>query len=150
MLKALSSIFLVAAVIVFFNVDTVLPKQEIKIQTSRTTYSLIVEVAKEREEQQIGLMGRETMDIDEGMLFVYEAEVTPAYWMKNMEMPLDILFIDKDQKIIHIAKDVPPCTSSGDDCELYSPSSPIKYVLELRAGFTDEFKVGVGDVVRVD
>ncbi|MBU0727565.1 DUF192 domain-containing protein [Patescibacteria group bacterium] len=127
--------------------DNTLPKQAIQIQTSDSTYNLLVEVAEAKEDQERGLMGRENLMEDEGMLFVYESEVIPSYWMKNMEISLDILFIGADEKIKHIEKNVPPCEGSDDTCLHYSPLGPIKYVLELQSGFVEKYGVNLGDYI---
>jgi uncharacterized membrane protein (UPF0127 family) len=110
----------------------------------------LVEVAKTPDEQAKGLMGREDLPDEEGMLFVYKTDVTPSFWMKNMKIPLDILFIGSDYKIKHIASEVPPCETSDDNCIRYPSPAPIRYVLELKSGFTEKHDVQVGDSIVLD
>ncbi len=90
-----------------------------------------VEIAATPEEQARGLMFRNEMPADHGMLFVYDREGPRSFWMKNTLIPLDILFFDGERRLInwHMAK---PCRA--DPCRGYSADAPARYVLELNAG----------------
>jgi uncharacterized membrane protein (UPF0127 family) len=94
--------------------------------------SIMAELARTDEERARGLMFRERIRPDEGMLFVFEEEGLHSFWMKNTLVPLDILWLGRDRRIIHIAADVPPCKS--DPCPTYGPDIPASFVLELKAG----------------
>jgi uncharacterized membrane protein (UPF0127 family) len=98
--------------------------------------SITAELAVTDEERQQGLMYREKIDSDQGMLFVFEEEDKYSFWMKNMKFSIDILWLDRDKKIVHIERKVPPCKSLP--CPTYSPLIPSMYVLELKAGSADE------------
>ncbi|MBN2087245.1 DUF192 domain-containing protein [Candidatus Peregrinibacteria bacterium] len=74
----------------------------IKIVTSDGTYKFKVETVTTEEDKRQGLMGRESLSDDTGMLFVYQEPARQSFWMKNMVIPLDILFISPDFKINHI------------------------------------------------
>ena len=92
-----------------------------------------VEVADDDSERARGLMFRDTMDADRGMLFIHEREMPLAYWMKNTKLSLDILYFDNERKLVSQQRDVPPC-SSGNRCPPYPSDEPARYVLELNAG----------------
>ena len=92
-----------------------------------------VEVADDDAERARGLMFREELPADRGMLFLHEREEPLAYWMKNTKIPLDILYFDSQRRLVSQQRDVPPC-SLGDGCPPYPSSGPARYVLELNAG----------------
>lgn len=106
-----------------------------------------VEVADEFDERARGLMFRDAMPEDHGMLFVHEREAPLAYWMKNTRIPLDILYFDADRRLVSIQRRVPPC-SAGDQCPNYPSRGPAKYVLELNAGRSDALGLEPGDEIR--
>jgi len=107
-----------------------------------------VEIADTREEQALGLMFRDSMPADQGMLFIFPNEAPRSFWMKNTRIPLDIMYFDKDLKLISISADTPPCRVNR--CPSYPSKAPAKYVLELNAGTASELGVGVGDRLTVD
>ena len=92
-----------------------------------------VEVADDDAERARGLMFRDEMAADRGMLFIHERQEPLAYWMKNTRIPLDILYFDSHRKLVSQQRDVPPC-SLGDRCPPYPSQAPARYVLELNAG----------------
>ena len=103
-------------------------------------HSIRVELATTPDEQAQGLMHKTALPTDAGMLFVFNESKTRTFWMKNMKIPLDILFLDDNGKIVTIYRRVPPCTQTP--CELYSSVVPILYALEVRAGEADTVKEG--------
>ncbi len=92
-----------------------------------------VELAQDDETRARGLMFREQMDADHGMLFIHDRQEPQAYWMKNTKLPLDILYFDTERRLVSQQRDVPPC-SAGDMCPPYPSFKPARYVLELNAG----------------
>ena len=94
--------------------------------------SIRAELAVSDRERQRGLMFRESLDKDQGMLFVFEEEAFYSFWMKNTWIPLDILWLDRGKRIVHIETDVPPCRE--EPCPSYGTRLPALYVLELKAG----------------
>ncbi|RDZ26122.1 DUF192 domain-containing protein [Lysobacter silvisoli] len=106
-----------------------------------------VEVADDEDERQMGLMFREEMGLDRGMLFIHDAEEPQAYWMKNTKIPLDILYFDSQRKLVSQQRDVPPC-SAGDRCPPYPSHEPARYVLELNAGQAAKLKLTDGMVLN--
>ena len=91
-----------------------------------------VEVADDDAERARGLMFRDAMADDHGMLFIHDRQEPQASWMKNTRIPLDILYFDRDRRLVSQQRDVPPC-SAGDRCPPYPSRAPAQYVLELNA-----------------
>lgn len=102
-----------------------------------------IEIADDDAERARGLMYRDAMDADRGMLFIHDAEEPQAYWMKNTKIPLDILYFDDGRKLVSQQRDVPPC-SLGDACPSYPSNVPARYVLELNAGEAARLKLQDG------
>lgn len=101
------------------------------VEIGGTRYT--VEVADTEEARARGLMFRDAMAADAGMLFIHEREEPLAYWMKNTRIALDILYFDAQRILVSQQRDVPPC-SAGNACPSYSSRVPALYVLELNAG----------------
>lgn len=89
-------------------------------------------------------MFRESLAERHGMLFVFADEQPRSFWMKNMVIPLDMIFIDDDLTVVEVKRDVPPCAE--DPCPSYK-SPPAKYVLEINAGLAREHDIDVGSVM---
>lgn len=106
-----------------------------------------VEVAADDASRARGLMFRDELPPDHGMLFIHESEAPQAYWMKNTRIPLDILFFDSARKLVAQQRDVPPC-SAGDRCPPYPSNAPARYVLELNAGQAARLRVADGAVMQ--
>jgi hypothetical protein len=109
-------------------------------------FSLTAELAVTDEERQLGLMFREKINWDQGMLLVFRREGTYHIWMKNMKFPLDILWLDREKRIVHLETNVPPCPK--DPCPSYSPSNPALFVLELKAGSVNKHQLKLYDKVE--
>ncbi|WP_310061216.1 DUF192 domain-containing protein [Lysobacter niastensis] len=101
-----------------------------------------IEIADDDAERARGLMFRDELAVDHGMLFIHERQEPLAYWMKNTKIPLDILYFDDALKLVSQQRDVPPC-SLGDRCPPYPSNAPARYVLELNAG--EAARIGLKD-----
>jgi uncharacterized membrane protein (UPF0127 family) len=105
-----------------------------------------VEIADTDEKRERGLMFREELCSDCGMLFVYDEEVKSKFWMKNTLIPLDIIWLDSDLKVIHVANAVPCVT---EECGLYGPSSEkSQYVLEVNSGVAKNIGLEKGSILK--
>lgn len=102
-----------------------------------------VEVVDTEPLRQRGLMFRESLPADQGMLFVFAGEQPLAFWMKNTLIPLDILYFDANRRLVSVARNVPPCKSAV--CPNYPSAGPGLYTLELNAGTAGELGVARGD-----
>jgi len=107
-----------------------------------------LEVAATPQQQAIGLMAREALPDDRGMLFPFEPARPVSFWMKNVLIPLDMVFIHEGE-IVAIAEDVPPCETAR--CPTYGPGEQIvDCVLELRGGRAAELDLQAGDPVEIE
>ena len=104
-----------------------------------------VEVADTPERQSLGLMYRKELASDAGMLFVFPASQHLTFWMKNTFIPLDMLFIGDDRRIVGIVKNATPFTTTSREVPGVS-----RYVLEVNAGFSDAHGLKPGDAVTFD
>lgn len=102
-----------------------------------------VELAQTQDEQALGLMFRESLPEDHGMLFIFPREAPRFFWMKNTRIPLDILYFDEQLQLVSMSENTPPCRS--DPCPNYPSVLPAKYVLELIGGRASQLGVEVGD-----
>jgi len=102
-----------------------------------------IEIADTVEKRTRGLMFREGLAEDKGMLFIFPKEEIYSFWMENTLIPLDIIWFDKRQKVVFIKKDAQPC--GPDFCERINPEKPAKYVLELKAGVAEAIGLKTGD-----
>ena len=106
-----------------------------------------VEIANTEEARERGLMFRDAMAEDHGMIFIHDVQAPQSYWMKNTRIPLDILYFDDAHKLVTQQRDVPPC-SLGDGCPPYPSDAPARYVLELNAGQAEQLKLQDGAVLK--
>lgn len=105
--------------------------------------AITAELAVTDEERARGLMFRETIAPDYGMLFCFTEEDFHAFWMKNTLIFLDMIWLDKDRRIVHITRNVPPCKE--DPCPSYAPDRAGSYVLELGRGGADLYQLKLFD-----
>ncbi len=108
-----------------------------------------VEIADNPDSRERGLMFRKDMPAGTGMLFIFDDEDMRAFWMQNTYIPLDILYFDKDKRLVSAQLGVPPC---GDQqrCPLYPSAGPARYVLELNAGESNGLVLKPGDALKIE
>lgn len=104
-----------------------------------------VEIADTIEEMSKGLMYRDSLGKNKGMLFIFPEESTYAFWMKNVKFSLDIIFIDNRGKVVDIIS-ADPCNE--DSCDYYLSNKPAKYALEVNKGFAGEHNININDLVQ--
>jgi uncharacterized protein len=105
------------------------------------TGSFILEVAANEPARRQGLMNRDSMPPDHGMLFVFPEELPLSFWMKNTRIPLDILYIDASGYIVSIKKMKP------HDLTSIPSDAPAKYAIELNAGTATRVNIKVGNQI---
>lgn len=110
---------------------------------------ITAEIADTPAERSTGLMFRTQMPSDHGMLFIFRELDYWNFWMKNTKMPLDIIWLDVDWKVVHIESHVPICTKTDDSCPRYRTLKEALYVLELRAGMAEHFNILVDSQLTV-
>lgn len=106
-----------------------------------------VELAETTEKQALGLMFRDEMAADHGMLFIFPREGMRSFWMKNTRIPLDIFYFDEDLELVSVSENARPCKTRN--CPSYPSKGPARYVLELNAGKAAELGVQAGDSLEL-
>lgn len=115
----------------------------LSIVSADATHAFTVEVANDRDEISFGLMERESLDADKGMLFDFDPPREPSMFMKNTLIPLDMLFIADDGSIEMIARNTVP-----GSLRTISPGVPVRAVLEINGGQAAELGIVPGDTVQ--
>ena len=102
-----------------------------------------VQIADTQPRRVRGLMFQEQLPYDQGMIFVFDSPGLHSLWMLNMQFPLDMIWFDEQGKIVHIEQDVPPCKSALETvtCTVVNPDAEALYILEVTAGFVNEFGI---------
>ncbi len=107
---------------------------------------IVIDLADSEEERSRGLMFRTSLKENAGMLFIFDKPSIQEFWMKNTLIPLEMIFIDENKKIINI-ETAQPCTL--DPCLVYKSTRPALYVLEVNAGFAERNTITPGDSVEI-
>lgn len=107
-----------------------------------TISKIDIEIADDDTQRQVGLMMRRSMKLDQGMLFIFDLEAYQSFWMKNTIMALDIIYVNSQKEIVTIYKNAKPYSE-----ESLPSSKPAQYVVEVIAGYTDQFGIKEGDKV---
>jgi hypothetical protein len=112
------------------------------VSTGSGDRSFSIEIADTSAEREAGLMFRQTMADDHGMLFVFERTAEVEFWMKNTPMALDLVFVGEDGRIKAIRRGEPESEA------IISPGQPVRFVLELKAGTASRDGIKEGDLLR--
>jgi uncharacterized membrane protein (UPF0127 family) len=105
--------------------------------------NISVEIARSEEERQTGLANRSFLGAEEGMFFVFDSDSKYSFWMKDTLIPLDIIWIDSDFTIVDVKENVKPESFP----EVFEPSSPARYVLEVNSGFFKKQNLSIGQKI---
>ena len=132
------------------SISTKAPAGQDSLVQISTPHGLIIqaEVADTTEKRAKGLMYRDSLAKDRGMLFTFAEPQLWTFWMKNTRIPLDIIWMDGKKRIVHIERNVPTCSRTDDGCPQYQPNDNAMYVLELAAGVADALKLQRGSVLK--
>ena len=117
---------------------------ELRFQTPKQDYiaAIDIELAETEPRRELGLMYRDKMAENQGMLFIFDDEAIRSFWMKNTVLPLDMIFVNAHDEIVTIHRNTTPYSEQS-----YESTKPAKYVVEVNAGYTDRHKIAVGDRV---
>ena len=116
--------------------------QPLEIASKRGVHVFAVELASTPEEQAKGLMFRRELPEGQGMLFDFHHEQPTSFWMKNTYVPLDMIFIRGDGRILRISENTVPLSEA-----LISSGGPVRAVLEVNAGIAKKLGIAPGDRV---
>lgn len=103
-----------------------------------------VDIASSNVERSRGLSGRVNLGANSGMLFVFDRPSKNMFWMKDMNFPIDIIWLDENKKIIYIKENLSPKTYP----EVFGPEVPSMYVLEVNSNFTKKYNIKIGDIAN--
>lgn len=120
------------------------PNVKLYPMTVKTT-AVSAELAETREQQERGLSGRSGLPEDRGLLYILAKPDFYTFWMKGMKFPIDIIWVDKDQKVIDITHNLTPDTYP----RIFQPIKPAQIILEVSAGFAKKHDIQIGDPVTV-
>ncbi len=109
------------------------------------SFSIPVTLADSPEEREQGLSGTLSLPKESGLLFLFDKPDFYGFWMKDMAYPLDIVWIDKDFKIIGISKDIAPNSYP----QIFYPPSPAQFVLEVNAGFSTQHNLSENQLLTL-
>lgn len=130
------------------SIEVATPKPKVTIQIGGTT--IYAEKAVTEIEQRIGLSNHTFLPEDQGMIFLFKPEAHPQFWMKDMDFPIDIIWITEN-KIFQIDKNI--SVESNENVrqyKLYLPNQSPEFALQVNAGFADKNNLQVGDEVNFD
>lgn len=119
------------------------PRVEITTPDGRTLAVINVEIANNDASREVGLMYRKSLGADDGMLFVFKRPAHQTFWMKNTEIPLDMIFAGADGRVIGIVADAAPYSE-----KLLSVNGDSQYVLEVNGGFAGKHEIAAGDILK--
>jgi uncharacterized membrane protein (UPF0127 family) len=106
------------------------------------------EIASTQPQVERGLMFRTTLAPDRGMLFLFPKEDSYTFWMFQTLIPLDMIWMDSNRRIVEMSTNTPPCKTEAAQCPSYGGHEPALFVLELNAGSAARFHLKTGDVIR--
>ncbi len=129
--------------------DSFLEEGEIEIpysnlKNSNSSRKIKIEIADNDYRRRLGLKGKECLSKDNGLLFIYDFEKSHSFWMKDTKIPLDLIFIDQNFKIVYMILNAKPLSTKG----LISPNKA-KYVLEVNSGIIKELGIKKNDSVHI-
>lgn len=117
------------------------PANSVKIKIANTDYK--IELAKSISQRQVGLSNRKNLCANCGMLFVFGFEMDLPFWMKDTLIPLDMIWLDKNGKIV----DIKNVTETNNSKNFYRNQSPAQYVLELNLNDSQKLNLKIGDII---
>lgn len=131
-------LLIIIAVAVSFVVTNFHPRTDIRLGSG----AFSVRVAQDEASRNRGLSGVESLKPNEGLLIVFDSDDTWGIWMKDMKVPIDILWLDKNKKVIYMVKNAGPELSTD---KTFKPNDPARYVIELPAGSVQANNIKVGE-----
>lgn len=147
MTRHLNTLILLASVALNVNAENPKHQPSNTINLVEQQLEIGVEIADNREEREHGLMNRTSLGDDKGMLFVYPDQAPRRVWMKNTLLPLDVLFLAGDGRIVAMLNNLKPCTS--DPCPIFDSEVAAMFMLELNAGFIENNNLKIGQQLRL-
>jgi uncharacterized membrane protein (UPF0127 family) len=136
--------FLIFLGVIWFSESKLLALEPLTIETKGGSFVMNVEQAITPESIEKGLMFRQELPLNQGMLFVFQSPRQPSFWMKNTLIPLDMIFIDSDGKIVDMYPEAEPHSLKY----IVPRSAEVKAVLEVPGGTIKRLSIVVGDQIH--
>ena len=145
----------VAGIILYVVAAHTYAGNETRLQNEKTTekyhqakvnvngFEIMADIAMTSSQQEKGLSIKDSLNENEGMLFIFQKDDRYNFWMNGMKFPIDILWLDAAGKVVHIEPNLRPCVSEND-CMDYASTQDARYVLETTAGFAERHNVEIG------
>ncbi|WP_262927317.1 DUF192 domain-containing protein [Phytohalomonas tamaricis] len=140
---------------VIFSLPSIAPAlalehKELTVEGAARAHHLQVEIARTPRERAVGLMERESLAADAGMLFIYTQDQPgdSGFWMYRTRIALDIAFLGANGEIRSIHT-MMPCRGEAQNCPSYRPGRPYRAALEVNAGYFEQHGIGLGDCVSL-
>ena len=137
------------AVVIFITIlliTLLISGKSTKVLVNSQTFKVIV--AKSDKDKQIGLSGKNKIEQDQGMLFIFDNPDYYSFWMKDMKFPIDIIYINGDKVTTVIDSARPPDSTKGN-LETYQPLYKSDKVLEVNAGIANKYNIKKGTLVKI-
>lgn len=144
MKKRYLRILIICFIILIFSLFYIINSNKNKVCFSENCFN--VEISSTQEELSKGLMFRESLDKNSGMLFIFPENGIYSFWMKNTLISLDIIWINSNKEIVFIEHNAQPCQENN--CKNLAPNETAKYVLEINAGTADEMGLEIRDKIK--
>ncbi len=141
-------IMFAAGIIVYQQYQKISEKNQITIYTGAGIVKIYVEYAQTSEKLASGLMNRQTLPKNSGMLFIFPDEKIRKFWMKDTLIPLEIMFIDTLGRINEVVT-MKPCTPDIITCQTYTSREPARFAIEVNVGFTANNRIIEGDILEI-
>jgi uncharacterized membrane protein (UPF0127 family) len=136
---------LLVAVNMLSSVSACQAQPKVTISTKDREVEFLVEIADTAGKRQMGLQYRQSLADDRGMIFLFPAESVQTFWMKNTPISLDMIFINRNRKIVGIVERAVPFS-----LDARSVAEPSQYVLEINGGLARRYGIQTGDSVRFE
>jgi len=138
----------------FINNVEITKKEQSAIVTfhldNSTPVVIICEVVSSPEKRSFGLMFKEKLPEDEGMLFVYDFPHNVSFWMKNTFIPLDIIFLDETGTVVNVEEADLEINVSDEKLKRYFSTLPVKWVVEINQGLCKAYGIKLGTNVSIE
>jgi uncharacterized protein len=139
------SFLLLVVLTVLSSVSACQAQPKVTISTKGREVEFLVEIADTAGKRQMGLQYRQSLADDRGMIFLFPSESVQTFWMKNTPISLDMIFINRNRKIVGIVESTVPFSLDSR-----SVTEPSQYVLEINGGLARRHGIETGDSVRFD
>lgn len=132
---------IILAAAIAFVVSNFQPRTEVRLNAG----VFHLKLAADEPSRTLGLSGVEELRGNEGLLMVFDSDDTWGIWMKDMKIPIDIIWLDSTKKVVYTVKNAGPELSTE---KIFQPKTKARYVIELKAGSVQQYNIKAGDTAQ--